>query len=213
MSRATEKNDAIKEQRINDIMQVALRLFALDGYDTVTIDQIVKTCGCSHGLFYHYFSSKKELFDAILLESQSRKRFYPKEWLLLDSPVEAIWQFVQKIIHLLKHDEDHCYYMYLYLNLSYQKSLPRPTPRKNKFFPQLLEEVIQKGQSEGTFIQENSHQMMLTFLALLRGMFYDRLQSRVETYLCPSPYLILRLLLKESVLNQYMEEKNYVEKN
>lgn len=213
MPRAIEKNDVIKEQRKSEMMRVALRLFSLNGYDTVTIDHIVKACGCSHGLFYHYFSSKKELFDAILLESQSRKRFYPKEWLLLENPVEAVWQFVQEMIHLLKHDEDHCYYMHLYLNLAYQKTLPRPTHCKDKFFPQLLEEVIQKGQAEGSFIEENSHQMMLTFLALLRGMFYDRLQSTIETYVCPSPYLMLRLLCKESVLKQCKEEKSYVEKN
>ena len=32
------------------------------GYDNATVDDIVKKAKCSHGLFYHYFKNKKEIF-------------------------------------------------------------------------------------------------------------------------------------------------------
>ncbi|MGK7396667.1 MAG: TetR/AcrR family transcriptional regulator [Candidatus Cyclobacteriaceae bacterium M3_2C_046] len=48
------------------ILLHGLRLFLLKSYKAVTIKEIVKSAGISPGFFYHYFTSKAELFNQIM---------------------------------------------------------------------------------------------------------------------------------------------------
>jgi AcrR family transcriptional regulator len=48
------------------IMDVALRLFALGGFHSTTIDQIASSAGISKGLIYTYFKSKEDLLNQII---------------------------------------------------------------------------------------------------------------------------------------------------
>lgn len=50
------------------ILRVALRLFALHGYDAVGVQQIVTEAGVTKPTLYHYFQSKKGLFETLLQE-------------------------------------------------------------------------------------------------------------------------------------------------
>jgi AcrR family transcriptional regulator len=52
--------------RKNEIMDTAQSLFYTQGYDSVTVNLIIKTIGISKGTFYHYFSSKEELLDQLI---------------------------------------------------------------------------------------------------------------------------------------------------
>ncbi len=47
-------------------LDTALRLFAAHGYHGVSIDQLVAEAGGSKATLYRYFSSKQELFEAII---------------------------------------------------------------------------------------------------------------------------------------------------
>lgn len=49
-------------EKYTQIMSVAAALFARQGYQKTTINEIVATAGISKGLFYHYFENKKELY-------------------------------------------------------------------------------------------------------------------------------------------------------
>lgn len=50
------------------IMDAALRLFYKDGYSSSSVEAIVKKANVSKGAFYHHFSSKEALLDAIIFE-------------------------------------------------------------------------------------------------------------------------------------------------
>lgn len=73
MPRTFFENKELREKRLDTIITTSLRLFATYGYKKVTIDMITKECRYSHGLFYHYFSSKAEVLKVI--EKQSTKLF------------------------------------------------------------------------------------------------------------------------------------------
>ena len=61
MNRFQEK----REQSINKLLEVALRLFAVQGFDATSIRTIASEAGISLGLLYNYFKSKDELLEAI----------------------------------------------------------------------------------------------------------------------------------------------------
>lgn len=61
MSRFQEK----REQSINTLVEVALALFARQGYESTSIRAIAAEAGMSLGLLYNYFKSKDELLEEI----------------------------------------------------------------------------------------------------------------------------------------------------
>lgn len=48
------------------ILKTSLLLFLQKGFKEVTMNEIVKNSGFSKGAFYHYFSSKEEVFKEVL---------------------------------------------------------------------------------------------------------------------------------------------------
>jgi AcrR family transcriptional regulator len=54
------------ERRRDQLLEVGLRLFADQGFESTTIADIARETGAAHGLVYHYFASKEELLNEIL---------------------------------------------------------------------------------------------------------------------------------------------------
>jgi len=48
------------------ILETAFILFMQKGFKAVTIEDIVEKTGMSKGAFYHYFTSKKDLFSEVV---------------------------------------------------------------------------------------------------------------------------------------------------
>ena len=80
-------------QKKKYIMERAREVFCKKGYKNVTMKDIVEACEISRGGLYLYFSSTKEIFDALLeedaankkdlLESESEQDYTPGDLLLL----------------------------------------------------------------------------------------------------------------------------------
>lgn len=51
----------IRDERKQQIMRAAIKVFAENGIQLTKISMIAKEAGISHGLVYHYFDSKEEL--------------------------------------------------------------------------------------------------------------------------------------------------------
>jgi len=47
------------------LIEAAGQLFAANGYDRTSVDAIIRQAGVSKGAFYHHFSSKEEVLDAV----------------------------------------------------------------------------------------------------------------------------------------------------
>lgn len=62
MARTTKKPD----ERKNEIIQTAQRLFIEKGFAETKISDIVKSIGVSQGIFYYYFNSKNAVIDKII---------------------------------------------------------------------------------------------------------------------------------------------------
>ncbi len=54
------------EERKNEILDVAERLFAEKGFDNASTNDIIKEIGIARGTLYHHFQSKEEILDAIV---------------------------------------------------------------------------------------------------------------------------------------------------
>lgn len=78
-----------------DLLDVAFQEFAEKGYDGARVDDIVNRCGVTKNVLYYYFSSKEQLFVAVLEMAYARMRQRQSEWSLADlDPSDAISKLV-----------------------------------------------------------------------------------------------------------------------
>lgn len=54
--------EAIYNSKRGEIVEAAVRLFRKKGYDSTSVDEIIKTAGVGKGTFYQYFKNKELLF-------------------------------------------------------------------------------------------------------------------------------------------------------
>lgn len=65
MPKTTEQFEEIRETRKQQIMDVALQIFAEKGYESTSVSAIASNAGISKGLLYNYFNSKEDLMIQI----------------------------------------------------------------------------------------------------------------------------------------------------
>jgi AcrR family transcriptional regulator len=61
-----DSRTVLKETRRAQLVDSAIRVFARNGYNSASIDEIIKEAGVARGTFYLYFDSKLEVFHAVM---------------------------------------------------------------------------------------------------------------------------------------------------
>jgi AcrR family transcriptional regulator len=62
MNRRIAQGEATRHQ----LLEVATRLFAAQGYDNTSVEQVLRESGVSRGSLYHHFNGKDRLFEAVV---------------------------------------------------------------------------------------------------------------------------------------------------
>lgn len=95
----------IVEDRREQIMEAALRVFAKKGYTRTSNKEIAREAGITPGLIYHYFASKEALLRAIFEERSALRliRSFPEP--LLEMPPEAFLRLLVQQMLTVVEDE------------------------------------------------------------------------------------------------------------
>lgn len=64
----------------------ALKEFADKGFDSVSLNQIIKRAGISKGSFYHHFANKEELFNNVINRAAQEKLAFISQWIEQNCP-------------------------------------------------------------------------------------------------------------------------------
>jgi AcrR family transcriptional regulator len=115
--RTKEQFKSIRDEKVNLILQTALRLFAREGYASASVSLIAKEAGISKGLMYNYFKSKEELLGEIVIGGF--RQFLDLLVIEDESNVkkQEIIDFVDGNVNLLKQNPE---YFMLYFSLLFQ---------------------------------------------------------------------------------------------
>ncbi|MGG5317452.1 TetR/AcrR family transcriptional regulator [Enterococcus sp. AZ072] len=85
------------ETRRTEIIDTAEQLFLTKGYEKATINDILKQIGIAKGTFYHYFKSKEEVLDAVIMRVVDTDRLIAQEVLKADGrSIDKLLLFLQK---------------------------------------------------------------------------------------------------------------------
>ncbi len=198
MPRTEEANQRIREERREQILDVASRVFAHKGLTGTRIADIATEGEMSQGLIFRYFASKEEVFAAViekalrsatqLAQVALQQPCSPLEQLrwLLQVYFEGVWRkpdYVLVVLHALNSETTPSEVRELVLEQS-QRTL------------QLYRRLIVEGQASGEIVEDDPDMLTLAFAACLQGI------SSGVTYLPhalgiegpPDPEVILRIL-------------------
>lgn len=159
-------------QKKNLIVEAAREVFFKRGYKAVTMKDIVEACGISRGGLYLYFTSIKELFEAVLerenealasgLESLRTGKGTPGERMLMYLNEQ------KKEILKKKENLTVAVYEYLFEN----KLTHADTPVKKSFEENIkaLERLIEDGVEQEWMVCENPAEAARNIAYTLEGM-------------------------------------------
>ncbi|MGE4373443.1 MAG: TetR/AcrR family transcriptional regulator [Xanthobacter sp.] len=133
------------------IVQQAARLFAHKGYETSSLSELAAAMGYSKGAIYNYFSSKQDIYDAIIIFSL--KGLYETAAAavrLEDPPVERLRQYMVAHARFLADNYD-CFATMLVGFSGMHSQLKGDALLLRDAHEGLLRQIIADGVEDGSF--------------------------------------------------------------
>ena len=183
------------------------------GFNGVTADEIAKEVGCSHGLLFHYFSNKEDLFQAVVNNLAVRlDEEIIKDVNFDQRPKFVMQDLIDAYLNALKSSkDDYACTIYLLVNLWIQsRSLSKKKQKEFEFkiFDRFYQ-IIEKGQAENEFIDYPVTELTITVTSILKGIAYNRIYLGYNKCIIPKSSLMMRMLLKNrKELSCYLKESN-----
>jgi len=185
-----EQLDKKRENRRNQIMQSAIKIFVENGYRFTKMGMIAKEANISHGLVYHYFQSKEDVLHESLkwaFDQVNMTDYFITLKKRELSALEKIKEFT--LFALLPNFEMNHYVFRLIQVLSSLESVeevPKETKElyenQGKFYMEELFPIFIQGQEEGTIINDDPEKVIGLYLKVLSSLIADGTEDLIENF-------------------------------
>jgi TetR/AcrR family fatty acid metabolism transcriptional regulator len=138
-----------QQDRHRLLLDAAVSVFARKGYHECRVEDIAREAGVSHGLLYHYFSSKEEVLETIFRETWSQMLEAVREVEESGEPVRVQVRKVAAIV-LRSWQRDPDLIRVLVREITRSPHLQREVEEIQAAFA-ALERIVTRGQREGEF--------------------------------------------------------------
>ncbi|MFB0842229.1 TetR/AcrR family transcriptional regulator [Paenibacillus oleatilyticus] len=189
-----EQLHQIRDERKEQIMEAALKVFSRRGIAGTKMSMIAAEAGISHGLLYHYFKSKDELFTtlvqmAMLGAQDAMKSIYD----LQGSPLDKIKYLTKEIL-----DEGGRPYFMLIHQARTSEGVPEKVKEliaqySMKSFVDELLPVFKEGQQTGEIAAGDPAELISAYLSVLSSLMMLNAQDE-ENYRIPSSDILMRMV-------------------
>ena len=174
----------VSEERKDQILEAATRVFTQRGFDEARMDDIVAEAGLSKGALYWYFESKETLITAIVDRVFDWESAQMREIITSDETaprkIEALIEITVQDLGKMKPLMP---ILFEFWSLSLRKeSVNQAIKRYYQRFLDLIEPVIQQGIAAGDFRPMNVSRAAITFVAVFEGtmLMWVYFPDRVE---------------------------------
>ena len=138
----------VAESRKKEITDVALRLFAQNGYHSTTLDEVAANIGVTKATLYYYFNSKEELLRAILNRSLTRMQTTLNLEKSSFSTAEKLRRFIEYTVEFSANAAE-----LAKITFEQVEALPKRSreavKRKERKLDILLKNILERGVDEG----------------------------------------------------------------
>jgi len=202
--RKVEANRIIRDERREQILLTALKIFASKGLKGTKISDIAAAAGISQGLIHHYFESKEQVYAAVAERAMSGALRA-----LQEAPAENLspWQKLTAICEkMLQGLTVYPEYLLVIIQCLVQEDVPaevRPlVSNYGRSIYSNLVQLIRDGQAAQQVAVGDPEQLALTFFAAIQGLALTQFTRSIFTgadsssgeSTLPSTKIVLRLL-------------------
>ncbi|WP_020620008.1 TetR/AcrR family transcriptional regulator [Paenibacillus daejeonensis] len=175
MPRNVEKDKQLRERKKQQILDSALKVMAIHGFQLTSIQHIAAEAGVSVGNIYHYFSSKEEIFSEVLRSGQTKYGLYVREVEMMNIDAMAKLRAIASSWLSIRVN-------WAFTILMHTARLSESTPPEIKRaitdrFTANLEPVagiMRQGIEEGSVVDEEPMQLAFYFVSLIQGLTMQR---------------------------------------
>ena len=195
MPRTEEANQKVRDERRRHIVDVSVLVFARQGLAATKIADIAAAGEMSQGVIYRYFTSKEEIFAAVLERAmQSTLRMGQEALEREGSPLEKLRWLVQAMISGLWSRTEYALVVHdMLTNQAMPQEIREPAVEQAKAFRQIIYQLIQEAQAAGE-VSRRDDPMMLTVMvgACTEGLATQKMY--MPNLPLPDPEIVLRML-------------------
>jgi AcrR family transcriptional regulator len=193
--RNEEQNKQIRDLRKEQILQAALKVFASKGLAATKISGIANEAGLSHGLIYHYYSSKDEIFTTLVRRALEGSKKVVNEATLQDlSPLNQLRWLTETILKGISMDG--AYLFIIMVQAFTSDAVPEQVKDIIHCNSQITFEgiipIITAGQKAGQIVNDDPAKLGAAYFALIQGISIQQIQKTADL-VPPDADLILRL--------------------
>jgi AcrR family transcriptional regulator len=171
----------LRDERIEEIYTAAYKVFSSQGYRATMMEDIAKAADISKGLIYHYFTSKDELYTAMVKRTmQGALKLIRDSADLPVSPWERLqWLMVEIITRAQQNPEEFLVIMQAYVTDAVPAEVRAMVIQYTTTISETIRGSIIEGQAAGQVIQGNPDKLAMTLTACLHGLV---LNTTIPTY-------------------------------
>ncbi len=191
----------LRTQRRMEILQAAAPVFARKGFAGTKITDLMAAAQMSQGLLYRYFTSKDDVFIAIVEAAVQHSIDIARQAEARSgSPLERLRWFVETY---LPPQYEHPEYALVVAHALTNEAVPAEvrvhTSRYLIEFIGIIRDLISEGQMAGEIIQRDAEQLAVHLLAALHGLaagtaFLGAASAQEQALLFPEPEILLLAL-------------------
>ncbi len=199
MGRNKELNQKIKDERKEQILTHALRLFATKGLAATKISDIASASGMSQGLIYHYYRSKEDIFVEIISGAFEKINAASLELERLPlSPREKIRLALETLLQGLASYEDTGLYYLLIAVATASEAIPIEAKKiiseKNALPYEVITRIIREGQKDGSLKNYDAEALALVFWTSIKGLAIHK-ATHGEKFKVPDPEILISMFI------------------
>jgi AcrR family transcriptional regulator len=192
MPRRPEQFKELREKSREKILSAALELFAMQGYDSTSIESIAKKAGISKGLVYNYYESKNDILQAIFEDVMQHGEVITNKYKAVKNGYERMRGVVSEIFKMIRENPE---YMKLLFVISLQPSIMENTKeftkemyrRNQEYISDIYGELSKKDPYNAFILDALIDGIILNYIRYGSRYPIDALEQKILTDYCTPP--------------------------
>ena len=195
--RNEDTNKQIRDERREQILQAALKVFARKGLAAAKISDIAAAAELSHGLIYHYFKSKDEIFTVLATQAlEVSSKIIIDAANLPGTPWERLKAMTEAIVPNA-YQGIGPYYFLIVIQTFTSEAVPEQVKelaaRHSSIYTDYLVPLIREGQQRGEVVAGDPLQLAVLYTSMIQGIGIVKTLSG-EGLPLPTPEMVLQSL-------------------
>lgn len=203
MARNDEQNQRMRDERREQMLSHARRLFAAKGLAATKISDIADNAGMSQGLLYHYYRSKEEIYTEIIRDAFEKMNAAAQGLAALPvSPREKIRLAIVQLLHSIATSADFAATVLLIAQAGISDATPveaQAIIRAESDIPYaVVARIMREGQRDGSIKPYDADELSLVFWTTIKGLAMHRAVNGTG-FTAPDANILMSIFFTEEV--------------